>query len=128
MSSHSALLLAVLHTVSADSEQNPRDTLCALHYPDTFLAQASLLEQAAEATWRVLRHSDPTLADSLTVYFLVRPFDDGDARLVVIERDQVIFNDCWPLAGSFKIWQTAVNDLAMAIRARAAHYPAASPA
>ncbi len=77
----------------------------------------------AEATWRVLHREDPTLADSVTIYFLARPFDDGDARLVVIERDHVIFNDCWPLAGTLKDWKNAVTDLAACIRARAVRYP-----
>ena len=126
MSTQLKFFMTVLRTVSTDYEQNLHDTVYTLRYPDSLVSQASLLEDVAEATWRVLHREDPTLADSVTIYFLARPFDDGDARLVVIERDHVIFNDCWPLAGTLKDWKDAVTDLAACIRARAVRYPVVS--
>ena len=112
-------LMAVLHAYSAITEEPVRDAVAVMRVGGSPLENATLVEAVAEATWEAVKAEGLPLARTAQIYFLARAFDGGEARLIVLERDHVIFNDVWRCQGSLRDWLTQCQDLAQAIRARA---------
>lgn len=101
------------HNVLEDI-QTPADDSFSL------LDQANLVEVIAESVWGVVMQEDVGLPDTATVYFVARPFDDGEPRLVICNDTVVVANMIWPARGSLDEWIDAVTKLASTLRAFAA--------
>lgn len=116
MSKNLTVFVTVLKAYAADRGEREsdtlHDTLVTLRSPGTPLEQATLVEDLARATWRVLVQDGVSLPIETPYYFLARPYDDGEARLVICTATQVILNDLWPTAGPLRDWYRAINNLA----------------
>lgn len=112
-------LMAVLHAYSALTGDSVREAVVVMRLGGSPMENATLVESMAEATWEAVRAEGLPLARTAQIYFLARAFDGGEARLIVLERDRVIFNDIWQCQGSLRDWLTQCQNLAQAIRDRA---------
>lgn len=112
-------LMAVLHAYSGITGDPIRDAVTVMRVGGSPTENATMVEDIAQATWEAVKGEGLPLALPARVYFLARAFDDGEARLIVLERDRVIFNDLWKCQGSLRDWLTQCESLAQAIRRRA---------
>lgn len=119
MSSRLPFLMAVLNAYSEITEDPIRETVTIMRIGGSPMENASFVENLAQAVWMAVRGEGLPLAPPARIYFLGRPFDDGEVRLIVLEGDQVIFNDVWISTGRLRDWLAQFADLAEAIRSRA---------
>lgn len=103
-----------------DVDYTLRDALVNLRGTGTPLEQATVVEDLARSTWHVLIQDGVSLPLATPYhYFLARPYDDGEARLVICTATQVVINDLWPLSGSLTDWFRTITGLAEALQAYA---------
>ena len=124
MSRNLRRFVAVLKNYAADhgydADDALRDTTAFLRSPGTPLEQATVVEDLARSTWQVLIQDGVPLPLATPYhYFLARPYDDGEARLVICTATHVVINDLWPLSGSLPDWFRAMTGLAEALQAYA---------
>lgn len=112
-------LMAVLHAYSAITGEPVRNGVTVMRVGGSPMENATVVEDVGQATWEAVKGEGLPLAPRAQVYFLARAFDDGEARLVVLERERVIFNEIWQCQGNLRDWLTQCEDLAQAIRQRA---------
>ena len=102
--------VAVLQQLSHDRNQELRDTLGDLQNAEELLERAALVEDLADAAWAIAQASGLALPVSRHVRFIGRPYDDGDVRLVIIDRGMVALNDVWPSRAPLKDWYAVIQE------------------
>ena len=102
--------VAVLQQLSRDRSQDLRDTLGDLQNAEELLERAALVEDLADAAWAIAQASGLALPVSRHVRFIGRPYDDGDVRLVIIDRGMVALNDVWPSRAPLKDWYAVIQE------------------
>lgn len=93
MSPRLKFFVTVLKTYSDNIDESLRDTIARLRHSESPLENGNLVEDLAEATWSALQQQGVALHSFASVYFLGRPFDDGEVRLVILHHTTVVFNE-----------------------------------
>lgn len=93
-----------------------RELIAALQYPESPLERATLLEDVARATIEVFatQHSVLTTAQRCafeTAWCIARPFDNGEARLIICTSTHVLYNAALPTSGSLHDWASVIQNI-----------------
>ncbi len=91
-----------------------RALIATLRYPENPLERATTLEDVARATLAVFvaQHSMLTTAQRRvfdTAWCIARPFDNGEARLIICSSTRVLYNAVLPTSGSLHDWASVVQ-------------------
>jgi len=122
MSESLRLFVDILQQYSTDCSQELRDTVSELRNPEDLLSSAATVEELAIATWTVVRQRGARLAAS-QIYFLTRPFDGGEVRLAILDKDRVVLNEICDTSDTLKGWYIVTLAWASHFQAYAAHHP-----
>jgi hypothetical protein len=115
-----ALFVQVLDLYAENVGDNLHTVLSDLRIAVDPITAAKRVEYLAEATWQAVARRGIDLPPARQVYFLARPFDDGEARLIVLAAHHIVYNDVWITAGKLSDWERCVEGLATTIEHSAA--------
>jgi len=91
-----------------------RELIAALQYPESPLERATTLEDVARATLAVFVVQQSPLSPAQrrvfeTAWCIARPFDNGEARLIICTSTRALYNAVLPTSGSLRDWASVVQ-------------------